>query len=117
MKWLRTLLSELGFEQQCTDIKQDNQGCVAIAQGQTKSNRVKHIDIKHRFITENIESGILKTPWICSNDMLADFFTKILPAPRFLKLRSLLNILSSDEYQSKEAVGNAYLFIHVNPLL
>jgi hypothetical protein len=46
-------------------------------------------------------------PWISTNDMLADIFTKSLPAPRFLELREKLGVIdiSVCEGTNKEAIG------------
>ena len=62
--------------------------------------------MRYHFIQEAVIEGELKLTWVPTKDMVADIMTKILPAPTFLKLRSLLNVLSAADFenQSKEAV-------------
>ena len=51
----------------------------------TYADRSKHIDIKHRMITESIISGSVALSHVPSRDNLADIFTK--PAtPDMLKM-------------------------------
>jgi len=38
--------------------------------------RMKHIDVKHHFIKEHVELGMVAFEYIPSNENLADLFTK-----------------------------------------
>ena len=62
--------------------------------------------MRHHFIQEAIEAGEMKLTWVPTTDMVADILTKTLPAPTFLRLRDLLNVISLDRFSngSKEAV-------------
>ena len=80
-----------------------------LAKGNKNHQRSKHIDIRYRFVQENIENGKLKLEWISTDEMLADILTKPLPYPRFEQLRKALGMISRQEYSnvSKAAVGIA----------
>nr|GEZ06485.1 hypothetical protein [Tanacetum cinerariifolium] len=45
--------------------------------------RSKHIDIRHHFIREQVERGVVELYFVTTDYQLADIFTKILPRQRF----------------------------------
>ena len=51
--WLRRLLTDLHSKPYGpTELKEDNQGAIAIAKNPVTHNRTKHIDIRHHFVRE-----------------------------------------------------------------
>ncbi|GJW91779.1 hypothetical protein Tco_0169332 [Tanacetum coccineum] len=46
-------------------------------------SRSKHIDIRHHFIREQIEKGVVELYFVTTDYQLADIFTKGLPRERF----------------------------------
>ena len=44
-------------------------------------NRTKHIDIRHHFIREAIETGLVTLQYVQSEDNTADVLTKALSGP------------------------------------
>jgi len=66
----------------------DNQAAKLVSQSEVGSKRTKHIDIRHHFIKDAVESGLLKIEWISTEKQLADMMTKSLPKERF---RALIN--------------------------
>jgi hypothetical protein len=91
--WLRELLKELGFAQKApTTLKSDNQGAIALAKNPVHHARTKHIDIRHHFIRDTIESGQINLEYCRTEDMTADIFTKGLAKPQFTKLRDLMHL-------------------------
>ena len=48
--------------------------------------RTKHIDIRHHFIKDLVDSGQVLLKYLPTDKMLADILTKPLPKPRFLEL-------------------------------
>jgi hypothetical protein len=75
--YLRQLLGDLGFEQrEATVICEDNQGCIALAENPVMHKRTKHIDVKHHFIRERVESGEIEVQYVPTRDQLADMLTK-----------------------------------------
>ena len=57
------------------EIQKDNRGCIAIANATGSSERTKHIDIKHHFVREKIQSGEIQMN--CpTKEMTADILIK-----------------------------------------
>nr|GEU81066.1 retrovirus-related Pol polyprotein from transposon TNT 1-94 [Tanacetum cinerariifolium] len=46
-------------------------------------SRYKHIDIRHHFIREQVEKGVVELYFVMTDYQLADIFTKALPKERF----------------------------------
>ncbi|GKA02777.1 hypothetical protein Tco_0675558 [Tanacetum coccineum] len=72
-------------------------GCFAIALScnNVQLSRFKHIDIRHHFIREQVENGVVELYFVKTNYQLADILTKALPRERFefllprLRMKSL----------------------------
>jgi len=92
--WLRTLLSELGYPfSSPSPIHCDNHSTITLAKDPTFHARSKHIDIRHHFIRDHIENEDLITPYVATNDNVADILTKGLARP---KHDSFVHILGLD---------------------
>lgn len=72
-------------------IFEDNRGCIGMARN-PESKRVKHIDIKHHFVRDNVAAGIIQIEPISTMDQQADIFTKSLDTSRFQILRSMIGV-------------------------
>jgi methyl coenzyme M reductase subunit D len=53
---------------------------------------VKHIDVKHHWIHETVETGNIAVTYMPSEDNIADIFTKALPCPPFEKLVRMIGL-------------------------
>ena len=77
--WPRAMLKDMGHEQvRGTQVWEDNQGAIALANNAGHYARTDHVDIRHHFIRENVQDGILKIDYIDTKNKLADMLTKAL---------------------------------------
>ena len=73
-------------------ILSDNQAACSLSNSITISARSKHIDIRHHFIHDYVQSGLFSTTWIPTADMPADIFTKALPFISYSHHRDVLGL-------------------------
>ena len=97
--WLRKLFTDLGYMQKRPiTVFEDNQSCISLAKNPTFHSRSQHIDIKHHFVREAIESQLIELAYCPTEEMVADILTKPLAKVQFellrykLGLRELANI-------------------------
>lgn len=77
--WLHRFSNEIGPQQlETLTLHCDNQGALKLAQNVSASSspRTKHVDVKDKFIREQLDAGTLKLVYIETNDMIADIMTK-----------------------------------------
>nr|GEW98022.1 retrovirus-related Pol polyprotein from transposon TNT 1-94 [Tanacetum cinerariifolium] len=56
---------------------------IALRYNNVQHSRSKHIDIRHHFIQEQVEKGVVELYFVTTDYQLADIFTKALPRERF----------------------------------
>ncbi|GJU38892.1 hypothetical protein Tco_1191849 [Tanacetum coccineum] len=56
---------------------------IALCCNNVQHSRSKHIDIRHHFIREQVEKGMVEVYFMSTDYQLADIFTKALPRERF----------------------------------
>ena len=78
--WLRSFSAEIGFPfTQATTICADNQAAIFLAINPAVERRMKHIDIRHHYIREQVETKVIDLYHIAREENPADLFTKPLP--------------------------------------
>nr|GEV54569.1 Gag-Pol polyprotein [Tanacetum cinerariifolium] len=79
-------------------LKQAPRACaIALCCNNVQHSRSKHIDIRHHFIREQVEKGVVELYFMTMDYQLANIFTKALPRERFefLLLRLGMKSMSS----------------------
>ncbi len=98
--WLRRLLIQIdSFPTKPVRLMCDNQSSIRLVHNAVHHNRTKHIQIRYHFIREKQEEGEIDIVYVPTTHQLADIFTKPLPIPQFLFLRSCIGI--QDSFSSK----------------
>jgi hypothetical protein len=93
MTWMQSWLSEANIKYDLPGIiKGDNRGVIALTKNTRDHGKVKHINIRHHYIRELLQSGTIATEQVSSADNLADIFTKPLPRDHHHCLLTALNI-------------------------
>ncbi|GJV14693.1 retrovirus-related pol polyprotein from transposon TNT 1-94 [Tanacetum coccineum] len=77
------LISDYGFAYNHIPLYCDNKSAIALCCNNVQHSRSKHIDIRHHFIREQVEKGVVELYFMRTEYQLADIFTKALPRERF----------------------------------
>ncbi|GKA33291.1 hypothetical protein Tco_0719658 [Tanacetum coccineum] len=81
--WMRSQLTDYGFAFNKIPLYCDNRSDIALCWNNVQHSRSKHIDIRHHFIREQVEKGVVELYFMTTDYQLADIFTKALPRERF----------------------------------
>ncbi|XP_058445237.1 uncharacterized protein LOC131426484 [Malaya genurostris] len=94
--WLVRLLKDLAKEPESPVVYyEDNQSTIRIVEDERDTGRLKHVDVKHRFVREEIQRGHVAVRYIPTGEQVADIMTKGLPISLFLKHRANLGLARS----------------------
>ncbi|GJS01118.1 retrovirus-related pol polyprotein from transposon TNT 1-94 [Tanacetum coccineum] len=81
--WMRSQLLDYGFAYNRIPLYCDNKSAITLCCNNVQHSRSKHIDIRHHFISEQVEKGVVELYFVRTEYQLADIFTKALPRERF----------------------------------
>nr|GEZ20949.1 copia protein [Tanacetum cinerariifolium] len=81
--WMRSQLTDYGFDFNKIPLYCDNRSAIALCCNNVQHSRSKHIDIRHHFIREQVERGVVELYFVSTDYQLTDIFTKALPRQRF----------------------------------
>ena len=70
----------------------DNTSAISLAKNPCFHGKVKHIEVRHHFLRDNVEKGEIVMRRVETEKQLADIFTKPLDASRFATLRGELGV-------------------------
>ncbi|XP_053691577.1 uncharacterized protein LOC128740091 [Sabethes cyaneus] len=94
--WLARLLGDVGIElSNPVTYFEDNQSTIRVAEDDRGVGRLKHIDVKHMFVRNEIQQGRVILQYVSTTEQLADVMTKGLPVAIFQKHRQNLGLMSS----------------------
>ena len=97
--WLRKLMFDLALVQEKpTPIHCDNKSAVLIAKNPIFHGRTKHFKIKFHVVREAQSEVKVLLVQCSSEDQLVDILTKLLSRNRFEKMRSLIGMMSLEEF-------------------
>nr|GEZ67447.1 retrovirus-related Pol polyprotein from transposon TNT 1-94 [Tanacetum cinerariifolium] len=92
--WMRSQRTDYEFDFNKILLYCDNRSAIALYCNNVQHSRSKHIDIRHHFIREEVEKGMVKLYFVTMDYQFADIFTKALPRERFEFLLSRLGMKS-----------------------
>ncbi|GJS37753.1 hypothetical protein Tco_0536135 [Tanacetum coccineum] len=96
--WMRSQLTDYGFVFNKIPLYCDNHSAIALCYNNVQHSRSKHIDIRHHFIREQVEKGVVELYFMMIDYQLADTFTKALP--RIAEFRISTPASWNEEYVS-----------------
>ncbi|GKD11865.1 retrovirus-related pol polyprotein from transposon TNT 1-94 [Tanacetum coccineum] len=92
--WMRSQLTDYGLAFNKIPLYCDNRSAIALCCNNVQHSRSNHIDIRHHFIREQVEKGMVALYFVTTDYQLVDIFTKALPRERFEFLLPRLGIKS-----------------------
>nr|GEV42745.1 hypothetical protein [Tanacetum cinerariifolium] len=81
--WMRSQLTDYNFDFNKIPLYFDNRSAIALCYNNVQHSRSKHIDIRHHFIREQVEKGVVELYFVTTDYQVVDIFTKALPRQRF----------------------------------
>lgn len=93
--WLKQLIEEIESiaAKKPMQIYSDNNGAISLSKNACVSQRSKHIDVRYHFIREKVENKRIKIGHVCTEQMIADMFTKALSKPKIQSYMSSLGLI------------------------
>ncbi|GJW42590.1 hypothetical protein Tco_0071389 [Tanacetum coccineum] len=73
--WMRSQLTDYGFAFNNIPLYCDNKSAIALCCNNVQHSRSKHINIRHHFIREQVENGMVELYFVTMDYQLADIFT------------------------------------------
>ncbi|GJT68287.1 retrovirus-related pol polyprotein from transposon TNT 1-94 [Tanacetum coccineum] len=105
--WMRSQLLDYGFAYNRIPLYCDNKSAIALCYNNVQHSRSKHIDIRHHFIREQVEKGVVELYFVRTEYQLADIFTKALPRERFEFILPRLGMKCMKPETLKKSMANA----------
>jgi len=91
-------LEDYQIIESCIPIYCDNTAAICLSKNPILHSRAKHIEIKHHFIRDYVQKGVLDIQFIDTDHQWADIFTKPLTVERFNFIKKNLNMHFVSEY-------------------
>ena len=91
--WLKIILEDLRIKSDNPmRLYCDNKSAISIAHNPVQHDRTKHIEVDRHFIKEKLDSGLICTLYVLSQDNLVDILTKELNSNYFESIVSKLGM-------------------------
>ncbi|KAD4586555.1 hypothetical protein E3N88_24156 [Mikania micrantha] len=97
--WLQSQLLDYGIKELKTPLLMDSASALCIVKNPVQHSRTKHIEIRHHFIRDCFEKGLIDPKFVPSADELADIFTKPLDTSTFQNL--VLRLVLMNKFSTK----------------
>jgi len=81
--WMKHQLEDYQITENCIPIYCDNTPAICLSKSLILHSRAKHIEIKHHFIRDYVQKGILDIQFVDTDHQWADIVTKPLTVERF----------------------------------
>ena len=82
---MRNLLLELGYPVSGpSPLLMDNQSAIQVSKNPEHHGRMKHLDLAHYWLRDEVAMGFIGVQYVPTQDQLADILTKALPRPAVL---------------------------------
>jgi len=114
---IKEILNELNkITEEATEVRIDNQSTIKLASNTNSRLRTEHIDIRNRWLGEQVAAKKIKLKHVPSKEQVADILTKAMPKHRFEYNRGLLMMFISLLTMIMVTMTNSYTFTPVKPV-
>lgn len=104
--FLRYLLQEIFGKKYCIPILNDNQSLQSLSLNTVCNNRTKHIDMRHHFIREKVNSGEIIFKYVETEKMVADVLTKALLKCKHVYCVKEMGITLENKFRGSVGIEN-----------
>lgn len=91
--WIKQQLKDFGIVSDSIPLLCDNNSALNMAKNPVQHNKIKHIDVRHHFLRDNVEKKTICVKFCKIEDQVADIFTKALQRDQFEKNRLKLGLM------------------------
>lgn len=81
--WIKQQLEDFWVLTESVPLLCDNTSALNMANNPVQHKRTKHIDVRHHFLRDNVEKGLICMKFCSTGDQIADIFTKALSREHF----------------------------------
>jgi len=93
--WIKQQLKDFCIDTGCIPIYCDNTSTINISKNPCQHKRTKHIDIRHHFLRDNVEKGLISMNFYTTENQIVDIFTKALSREQFKRNRLELGLIKT----------------------
>ncbi|XP_070010320.1 secreted RxLR effector protein 161-like [Nicotiana sylvestris] len=91
--WIKQQLEEFGVLSKSVPLLCENTSALNMVKNPVQHKRTKHIDVRHHFLRDNVEKGLICMKFCSIEDQIADIVTKALIREQFERNRVKLGTL------------------------
>lgn len=91
--WIKQQLEDFGVYTDCVPLLCDNTSALNMTKNPVQHKRTKHIDVRHHFLRDNVEKGLICMKLCSTEDQIADIFTKALSKKHFERNKMALGLI------------------------
>ncbi|GKF13039.1 hypothetical protein Tco_0050965 [Tanacetum coccineum] len=91
--WIKQALVDYNIKLDYIPVLCDNKGAIDLSKNPVLHSRIKHIEIQHHFLRDNVQKGNISIEKVSSEDNIADILTKPLKREPFNLLRLGLGLM------------------------
>ncbi|GKA37485.1 copia protein [Tanacetum coccineum] len=91
--WMKQALIDYDINLDNIPVLCDNKGAIDLSKNPVLHSRIKHIEIRHHFLRDNVQKGNISIEKVSSEDNIADILTKPLKREPFNLLRLGLGLM------------------------
>ena len=117
IKFVYQLLQSIGIDIELPiTVKVDNIGAIFMSENTSTSGRMKHVDVRYRYVNEMVMDRFLKIKFVKTKENVADIFMKNVSSKMYKKLTPAF--LAKKDYLTKDwfTIGRVSEYIVKNQL-